>query len=164
MSSVHTEYISIKLFQLILLWGPSWGVCNSLLLYFFLPLGLCEHTHVAELLWGTCVVCLSFFSVCVNVCVCVHVCMYMLAWGARMGVSQSQKWNLSLILSIKAELHVQLFLSVLQSTTKDDVVQSQSRVQLFATPCIDCSSPESSALHHLWEFAQNPVHWVCDAI
>jgi len=41
-------------------------------------------------------------------------------------------------------------------------VQSLSHVQLFAP--LKCSMPGYPVLHHLLEFAQTHVHWVCDAI
>ena len=43
------------------------------------------------------------------------------------------------------------------------VVQPFSRVQLFVTP-MNCSTPGFPVLHHLPEFSQTHVHWVCDAI
>ena len=43
------------------------------------------------------------------------------------------------------------------------VVQSLSHFRVFATP-MDCSTPGSSVLHNLLEFAQIHVHWVGEAI
>ena len=43
-------------------------------------------------------------------------------------------------------------------------VQLLSRVQLFATPVLDCSMPEPPVHHQLPEFTQTHVHWVSDAI
>ena len=45
-----------------------------------------------------------------------------------------------------------------------NVVQSLSRVQLFATPWTDCSMPGFPVLQYPLEFAQTHVHWVSDAI
>ena len=43
------------------------------------------------------------------------------------------------------------------------VFQLLSHVQPFATP-MNCSTPGSSVLHHLPEFAQIHVHWDSDVI
>ena len=43
------------------------------------------------------------------------------------------------------------------------VVELFSRVWLFVTP-MDCSMPGFPVLHQLPQFAQTPVHWICDAI
>ena len=44
------------------------------------------------------------------------------------------------------------------------VVQLLSRVWFFTTPCMDCSTPGSSVLRYIPEFAQIHVHWVSDAL
>ena len=43
-------------------------------------------------------------------------------------------------------------------------VQSLSRVQLFATPWTNCSTPGFPVHHQLLKLAQTHVHWVGDAI
>ena len=43
------------------------------------------------------------------------------------------------------------------------VVQSLSRVRLFATPWTACSTPGFPVLHYLLKFLQTHVHWISDA-
>lgn len=97
----------MKLFQLILLWGPLWGVCNSLFLYFY---------TTAEPLWVLCWALLRYmsglplaFSPSVWMCVC----------REGMRGSKKQKGNLRVISNIKAELWILSIFSVVWSTTKN---------------------------------------------
>ena len=55
-----------------------------------------------------------------------------------------------------------LLLSLLLSWLSSSV-QLLSHVWLFVTP-MDCSTAAFPVLHHLLEFTQTHVHWVCDAI
>ena len=58
--------------------------------------------------------------------------------------------------------HCKLTVNNVTMDTGIVVVQSISRVQLFATP-MDCSTPGSSVLHYLPECAQIHGHWLRDA-
>ena len=54
--------------------------------------------------------------------------------------------------------------SCLEMILKMLLFSNLSCVQFFANPCYSHSTPGSSVLHSLLEFAQVHVHWVCDSI